>query len=91
MSVGFVLIIKVLKTEEKVFIIEHYFRSYGAGRQNGPSLHHVREHYEEQFNKMAQVQNNRSYRREVPRYGISLVSTEGNNWAPEDCHHKRES
>ena len=36
------LIIMVLTTEEKVFIIEHYFRSYGVGRQNGPSLHHVR-------------------------------------------------
>ena len=35
------------------FIFEHYFWSYRVGRQNGPSLHHVREHYEEQFNKMA--------------------------------------
>ena len=41
MSVGFVLI-TVLTTEEKVFIVEHYFRSYGVGRQNGPSLRHVR-------------------------------------------------
>ena len=52
MSVGFVLTIMVLKAK-KVFIVEHYFRSYGIGRQNGPSLHHVREHYEEQFNKTA--------------------------------------
>ena len=51
MSVGFVLTIMVLTTEEKVFIIAHYFQLYGVGRQNGPSLHHVREHYEEQFNK----------------------------------------
>ena len=52
MSVGFVLTIMVLTTEE-VFIVKHYFRSYVVGRQNGPSLHQVREHYEEQFNKMA--------------------------------------
>ena len=49
MSVGFVFTIMVLTTEEKVFIVEHYFRSYGVGRQNGPSLCHVREHYEEQY------------------------------------------
>ena len=53
MSVGFVLIIMVLTTEEKVFIIDHYFWSYIVGCQNGPSLRHIREHYEEQFNKMA--------------------------------------
>ena len=47
------LTIMVLTTEEKVFIIKHYFWSYGVGRQNGPSLRHVREHYEEQFNKTA--------------------------------------
>ena len=52
MSVGFVLAM-VLKTEEKVFLVEHYFRSYGVGSQNGPSLRHVGEHYEEQFNKTA--------------------------------------
>ena len=51
MSVEFVLIM-VLTTEE-VFIVEHYFRSYGVGRQNGPSLRHFREHCEEQFNKTA--------------------------------------
>ena len=27
----------VLTTEKKVFTVEHYFRSYGVGRQNGPS------------------------------------------------------
>ena len=53
MSVGFVLTIMVLTTEEKVFIVEHYFRSYRVGHQNEPSLRHVREHYEEQFNKTA--------------------------------------
>ena len=52
-SVGFVLTIMVFTTEEKVFIVEHYFRSYGVGRQNGPNLRHVREHYDEQFNKTA--------------------------------------
>ena len=34
-------------------IVEHYFRSYGVGRQSGPSLRHVREPFEEQFNKTA--------------------------------------
>ena len=54
MGVGFVLTIMVLTTEEKVFIVEHYFLSYRVGRQNGPSLPpNVREHYEEQFNKTA--------------------------------------
>ena len=53
MSVKFVLTIMVLATEEKVFIIEHYFRSYRVGHQNEPSLRYVREHYKEQFNKMA--------------------------------------
>ena len=52
MSVGFVLIM-VLTTEEKVFIVKHYFRSYGVGHQNGLSLRDVREHYVEQFNKTA--------------------------------------
>ncbi|KAJ4427703.1 hypothetical protein ANN_25355 [Periplaneta americana] len=35
--------IMVLTTEEKVFIVEHYFRSYEVGHQNGPSLCHVKE------------------------------------------------
>ena len=52
-SVEFVLTIMVLTTEEKVFIVEHYLRSYGVRRQNGPSLRHVREHYGDQFNKTA--------------------------------------
>ena len=53
MIVGFMLTVMVLTTEEKVFIVKHYFRSYRIGHQNGPSLCHVREHYEEQFNKSA--------------------------------------
>ena len=39
-----VLTIMVLTIEEKIFVVEHYFRSYGVGRQNGPSLRHIREH-----------------------------------------------
>ena len=38
---------------EKRFIVEHYFRSFGVGRQNGPNLRYVREHYKKQFNKTA--------------------------------------
>ena len=53
MGVGFMLTIMVLTREEK-FFIEHYFRSYGVGRQNGPSLRHIRQYYEERFNKTAQ-------------------------------------
>ena len=47
------LTIMILITEGKVFIVEHYFRSYGVGRQNGPNLRHIREHYEGQFKKTA--------------------------------------
>ena len=54
MCVGFVLIIVVLTTE-KIFIVEHYFRSYAAGHQNGPSLRHVREHYEEHLTRRHKV------------------------------------
>ena len=85
MSVGFVLTIMVLITEEKVFIVEHYFRSYGVGHQNGPSLCHVREHYEEQFNKMAP--SNKTILANVEKFhhtGSVFVSTEGNNWVPEE-------
>ena len=53
MYVGFVLTIMVLTTEEKVFIVEHYFRSFGVGSQNGPSLLHVREHFQKQINRTA--------------------------------------
>lgn len=42
-----------LTTEEKVFIVEHYFRSYGKGKQGGPSLKLVTETYREQFHKEA--------------------------------------
>ena len=37
MNVWFVLTIMVLTAEEKIFIVEHYFRSYGVGLQNGQS------------------------------------------------------
>lgn len=43
----------VLTTEEKVFIVEHYFRSYGNGRDNSPSLKQVAEKYGQKFNKTA--------------------------------------
>lgn len=42
-----------LATEEKVFIVEYYFRSYGNGSQGGPSLKLVAEQYREHFNKPA--------------------------------------
>ena len=51
MSVGFVLTIMVLTTEDEVLSSSIINQSYGIGRQNGPSLRLVREHYEEQFNK----------------------------------------
>ena len=47
------LTIMVPTTEENVFKVEHYFRSYGVGCENGPSLRHVREHYENKYNKTA--------------------------------------
>ena len=47
------LTIMVLTTEENVLIVEHYFRSYGVGRQNGPILRYVRGHCKERFNKTA--------------------------------------
>jgi hypothetical protein len=42
-----------LSTEEKVFIVEYYFRSYGSGREGGPSLKKVTEQFRERFNKTA--------------------------------------
>lgn len=42
-----------LSTEEKVFIVEHYFRSYGSGREGGASLKKVAEQFREEFNKTA--------------------------------------
>ena len=92
MSVGFVLTIMVLTTKEKVFIFEHYLRSYGVGHQNEPGLRFVREHYEEQFNEKAP--SNKTILIIVEKFhrtGSSLLSTEGNNWALEDRHHKRGS
>ncbi|PSN37071.1 hypothetical protein C0J52_26858 [Blattella germanica] len=43
----------VLTNGEKIFILEYYLLSYGVGRQNGPSLRHVREQFGGQFNKIA--------------------------------------
>ncbi|KAI4463479.1 helix-turn-helix domain [Holotrichia oblita] len=43
----------VLTTAEKVFLVEHYFRSYGNGRNDGPSLQQVVVRYQQQFNKAA--------------------------------------
>ncbi|KAF2903116.1 hypothetical protein ILUMI_03077 [Ignelater luminosus] len=43
----------VLTTEEKVFIVKHYFRSYGNGQDNGPTLKQVSEKYRQEFNKAA--------------------------------------
>lgn len=40
-----------LTTEEKVFIIEHYFRPYGNGKQRRPSLKLVTEKYCTKFHK----------------------------------------
>ena len=42
-----------LATEEKVFIVKYYFRSYGNGYQGRPSLKLVAEQYREHFNKPA--------------------------------------
>lgn len=41
----------VLSTEEKVFLVEHYFRSYGMGRHNGASLLYVSDQFTQRFNK----------------------------------------
>ncbi|KAI4459771.1 Pyridoxal phosphate-dependent transferase [Holotrichia oblita] len=43
----------VVTTAEKVFSVEHYFRSYGNGRNDGPSLQQVVVRYQQQFNKAA--------------------------------------
>ena len=42
-----------LATEEKVFIVEYYFRSYGNGYQRRPSLNLLAEQYREHFNNPA--------------------------------------
>ncbi|KAJ4427262.1 hypothetical protein ANN_24880 [Periplaneta americana] len=36
-----------------MFIVKHYFRAYGVGRQIGPSLRHIKEQYQERFNNAA--------------------------------------
>ncbi|KAF8793511.1 hypothetical protein HNY73_004983 [Argiope bruennichi] len=40
-----------LSMEEKGFLAEHYFHSYGSGRKGGPSLKKVAEQFQEKFNK----------------------------------------
>ena len=42
-----------LATEDKVFIVEYYFRSCGNGYQGGSSLKLVVEQYDEHYNKPA--------------------------------------
>jgi hypothetical protein len=39
--------------EEKVFIVEYYFRSYRSGCEWGPSFKEVAEQFREKFNKTA--------------------------------------
>ncbi|KAJ4428188.1 hypothetical protein ANN_24203 [Periplaneta americana] len=41
----------VLTTEEEVFIVEYYFRSYGLGHANGPSLKQVSDEFRDKFHK----------------------------------------
>ncbi|KAG8314799.1 hypothetical protein J6590_084532 [Homalodisca vitripennis] len=41
----------VLTTVEKVFIVEHYFRSYGIGRAGGPSLSYTTLRFQDHFHK----------------------------------------
>ena len=76
----------------RFFIIEHYFRSYGVGCQNGPSLRHVREHYEEQFNKTA-LSNKTTIAivEKFHRTGSVLCQRKGTTGRPRTSHHKRES
>ncbi|KAJ4429973.1 hypothetical protein ANN_22177 [Periplaneta americana] len=74
LSIVLISAIMVLTTEEKVFIIEHYFRSYGVERQNGPNLRHVKEQNQKQFNNVV-PNNTTKRRREVPSYGISFMSS----------------
>jgi hypothetical protein len=42
-----------LSTEEKVFIVEYYFCSYGSSRDGRSSLKKVTKLFRERFNKMA--------------------------------------
>lgn len=41
----------VFTTDETVFIVEHYFRSYGVGRSDGSSLLHTALLFQENFHK----------------------------------------
>jgi hypothetical protein len=42
-----------LSTEEKVFVVEYYFCSYGSGCEEGPSLKKAAQQFQERFNKTA--------------------------------------
>ncbi|KAF8777809.1 hypothetical protein HNY73_014611 [Argiope bruennichi] len=42
-----------LSTKEKVFMVQHYFRSYRRGREGGLSLKKIAEQSQEKFNKAA--------------------------------------
>jgi hypothetical protein len=44
-----------LSMEEKVFIVEYYFCSYGRGCEGGPSLKKEAEQFQERFNKTARM------------------------------------
>ncbi|KAI4459496.1 beat protein [Holotrichia oblita] len=55
----------VLTTAEKVFLVEHYFRSYGNGRNDGPSLQEVVVRYQQQFSKRQRQRKGSSGRRQT--------------------------
>ena len=40
-----------LNTQEKAFLVEHYFRSYGKGHSEGPSVKLVFELFQREFEK----------------------------------------
>ena len=46
-----IILMMLLSAQEKSFIVETYFRSYGVGRNDGPSLKFVSTRFEERFNK----------------------------------------
>ena len=92
MSVGFVLTIMVLTKEEEVFLLSSIISGYTElGVRMDRACAMLENITMSNLTGLHQVIKQSSYRREVPPYGISLMSTEGNNWAPEDRHHNRES
>ncbi|KAJ4436925.1 hypothetical protein ANN_17057 [Periplaneta americana] len=78
LSVALISAIMVLSPEEKVFIVDHYFRPHGVGRQNRQSLHHVKEQDQERFN-IAEPNNTamsavaEKFRLSVTEYLIGMV------------------